>query len=223
MLIVDVFNVLHASGAPGSPWVRRLRPADLREALGISRWRSERVVLVYDGTGGQPPDRTLRRSVDAGIDLPAAHPGITEVYARAGGSDADADRVIESLLEREDRLGRGSRSEVVSSDGRVRAAAVAVRAKVLRSEEFLRLLADDVRKRLRREDDADGGRPDFARDVGMDPGRTAYWLRELGMTTGTGPKTPQDCGPEVNPDDLDTGKILEEHDERKKARHRDRR
>ncbi len=173
-----------------------------------------------DGTGGRPPEHTLRRSVDSGLDLDSTvrEGGVTEIHARAGDSGPDADSVIESLLDHESRAGRARQAIVVSSDRRVRAAAAGARARVVSSEEFLEALAHDLRKRASRRTEAHGGRPDFATDEGLDAGRTMYWLRELGIVPTPDEATGQDCAPTVNPDDVDMGEILRRHDAKKRAR-----
>lgn len=237
MLILDTFNILHATGKVG---LGRLDPGRLRELIRYSRWRSDRVVMVSDGPGprGGEGRRTLKQAVD--VDAAALGSDISEVFAGSGGGRTDADAVIEALLEREEHFGRARQAVVVSSDKRVRAAAVGVRAQAMSSEDFLRKLAEDVAKSHARAADHTGGRPDFAQDGGMDAGRTAYWLREFGLAPdprgkaandaeapsesdeavidralndpGPGDRRPrparEDSRPEINPDDVDMGEIL---------------
>jgi hypothetical protein len=237
MLILDTFNILHATGKVG---LGRLDPGRLRELICFSRWRSERVVMVIDGPGprGGHGRRTLKQAVD--IDAAALDSDISEVFAASGGGRADADAVIEALLEREEHFGRARQAVVVSSDKRVRAAAVGARARAISSEDFLRQLAEDVAKSHARAADQTGGRPEFAQDSGMDAGRTAYWLREFGLApdprgragdhaeastgaddaainrplkdVGSGDRRSrlagEDSRPEINPDDVDMGEIL---------------
>ena len=220
VVIIDTFNVLHAAGKAG---MGRLTVGMLRGLIEISRWRGEHVVLVSDGPGppGGEGRRTLRRGEDAGPDLPANQPGVSEVFAASGGaahsgagSRSDADGVIEALLEREEGLGRGRQVLVVSSDKRVRAAAVGVRARGLSSEDFLDKLAEDARKSRARAVDQTGGRPDFAQDGGMDAGRTKYWLREFAEPAPAAepgkPYGPASAihSPEPRPEDVDMEKIL---------------
>jgi predicted RNA-binding protein with PIN domain len=185
LLIIDAFNVLHASAKAG---LGRIDVGRLRTLIEHSHWTGEHVVLVFDGSGGprSPGRDSLRRPEDAGLDLESKGSGISEVYAargdgERGGGRGDADSVIESLLDREELMGRGRLATVVSSDKRVRAAATGVRAKSLSSEQFLHRLAEDVRKVHAKAEGRAGGRPEFATDEGMDAGRTEYWLREFGL------------------------------------------
>jgi predicted RNA-binding protein with PIN domain len=227
VLIVDAFNVLHASAKAG---LGRIDVARLKALIEHSHWGGEHVVLVFDGPGGpsSPARTTLRRAVDAGLDLESRASGISDVYAAGGAGHADADSVIESLLEREEQMGRGRLAMVVSSDKRVRAAATGARAKSITSEEFLRKLADDVRKAHARAQNQHGGRPGFATDEGVDAGRTEYWLREFGLGVDGKPDTPptpprppavggdrtpakserEEWGGKIDADDLDMDKIL---------------
>lgn len=230
VLIVDAFNVLHAAPAAG---LGRLDAPTLKHLIAQSRWASGHTVLVYDGRGGRSaPARAARaslsRPIDAGLALGSRESGISEVFAGAGGEGErgggergmgiDADTVIESLIEREDGLGRGRQTVVVSSDKRLRAAAAGARARTLTSEAFLKSLADDARKRIAGREKGSGGRPRAATDEGVEAGRTEFWLREFGV--GDRPPSPpfspgrpeQHCGQEINPDDVDMGEILRGHD-----------
>jgi hypothetical protein len=199
MVILDAYNVLHAGPGAG---VGHLALSRLRQWIAASRYASDHVVLVLDGTGSGD---TLKSSADPGLDLASKPTGITEIHA---GPGRDADSVIESLLEREDRLGRGRRALVVSSDKRVRAAATAARSKVMASDIFLGKLVEDLHKAHARREDQTGGRPDFAQDGGMDPGRTDYWLQEFGLTgDAAAPGRPRPA--EIDEGDLDMGKWLD--------------
>jgi hypothetical protein len=243
VLIVDAFNVLHASSKAG---LGRIDVARLKALIAHSHWASEHVVLVFDGTGGRaaPGRGSLRHPADAGLDLESRGAGISEVYAGGGGADgSDADAVIESLLEREEQMGRGRLAIVVSSDKRVRAAATGARAKSITSDDFLERLAEDVRKAHERAKKKDGGRPEFATDAGADEGRTEYWLREFGVdgagpeamrstARGAEPRKPRDAAGEaggigeewrekIEADDLDMGKILRQYPPTKNTRDRD--
>lgn len=223
MLIVDAFNVLHASAAAG---LGRLDAGVLKALIAQSRWAREHTVLVFDGRGGPGPAgntarASLLRPVDAGLALDSRESGISEVFAGSGGGGpgagaapgVDADTVIESLIEREDDLGRGRRTVVVSSDKRLRAAAAGARARTLTSEAFLNALASDARKRIARRDQSTGGRPLAATDEGADAARTEYWLRAFGVSEQAGPpRGPQVCGPGGDPDDLDGLKALDSLD-----------
>ncbi len=222
VLIVDAFNVLHAAPAAG---LGRLDAPTLKHLIAQSRWASGHTVLVYDGRGGRSaPARAARaslsRPIDAGLALGSRESGISEVFAGAGGAEeaggagTDADTVIESLIEREDGLGRGRQTVVVSSDKRLRAAAAGARARTLTSEAFLKSLAEDARKRIAGREQGSGGRPRAATDEGVEAGRTEFWLREFGVgdRPSSFPSPPgrpeQHCGQEINPDDVDMGEIL---------------
>lgn len=211
MLILDAFNVLHASFTVG---LGRLNAAQLRALIARSRWAGEHTVLVFDGSGGpKAPDRaSLRRPIDAGLSLESRSSGISEVYAAGGvlaGGPGDADTVIESLIEREEQMGRGRLTVVVSSDKRIRAAAAGARARSLTSEAFLKALVDDARKSQARERSRTGDRPHFATDEGADEGRAEYWIRELGVgERAEAGRAEQECVPQIDPDDVDMGEIL---------------
>jgi hypothetical protein len=250
VLIVDAFNVLHASVQAG---LGRIDTNRLKALISHSHWGTAHVVLVFDGSGGpRAPGRgSLRRAAEAGLELESRGSGISEIYA-GGGADRestgglDADAVIESLLEREERMGRGRQATVVSSDKRVRAAATGARAKSIGSEEFLKRLAEDVRKAHERAKRKDGGRPGFATDEGADSGRTEYWLREFGLDGARGrgkasarggkrgdhSKSLDDAAPAgdrhsedwrttIDADDLDMARILRQHPPNKASRDED--
>jgi hypothetical protein len=209
VLILDTYNILHAGRAAGVGAVDVHR---LREWIGASRFASEHVVLVFDGAKGSPGPATLRAPNEPGVALQSKASGISELHA---GPGRDADSIIEAILEHQDRLGRGRQAAVVSSDKRLRAAATAARATAIGSAAFLKMLAEDVRKRQSRRDAQRGGRPLHATDEGADPARTDYWLREfaedLSLTDASSetpsPQTPTSA-PEVDLDSIDMEALL---------------
>lgn len=197
MLILDTNNVLHAASKVGAG---RIDAALLKQWIQTGRYRSEQIVLVFDGRGGR---ETLQSPVEVGFSLGSAPGGFHEVHA---GPGCDADTVIESLLEHEDRLGRGRLAVVVSTDKRVRAAAAAARARSVTSEAFLRLLVEDLRSRDAATRRATGGRPDFATDEGSDAGRTEYWMRQFGLVDEPGNKSDAPRAP-AEPTEAEIGAI----------------
>lgn len=171
MLIIDVFNVLHAApkvtpelGMAGVGGLVRLG-----RAIPLSRFGGEPAWLVCDGTAG-------------GLGAQMAEQVNTDlVHVMCAGPGKDADALIEHQLDQLERAGRLGGVLVISSDRRVQAAAVGVRVRWLSSESFLQALADDLRRRGRAEHQRTGGRPELAARDGLDAEAAAAWLREFGL------------------------------------------
>lgn len=186
MLIVDVFNVLHAApkaapelGMAGSGGLVRLG-----RAIPLSRFGGEPAWLVCDGTAG---GLGARLAEQVNTDL---------VHVICAGPGKDADALIEQQLDHLERAGRLGGVMVVSNDRRVQAAAVGVRARWMSSDAFLSALADDLRRRGRAEHQRTGGRPELAAREALDEGAAAAWLREFGFA---GPATPAASGEASSP------------------------
>lgn len=172
MLVIDLFNVLHAvpkaarelGGWRGRGSVDIERLASL---IAASRFAGEPVWLVCDGTGG---GRARRGEEELG--------NVRVLYA---GPGKDADSLIERILDDLERCGKLGGLGVVSSDRRVQAAAVGVRVRWMTSEAFVRLLVDDAARAERARQGRTGGRPEFATRDKLDDQATAVWMREFGF------------------------------------------
>ena len=179
MLLVDAYNVVRAQ------WVlpASRRGLDVRGLIGLigrSRFAGRRLRVVVDG---RPSPDWLRHGV---YDTLAGH-----AWSRLGraeivfsGRDAEADDVIEEILDRT----RGVAITVVSSDRRLVRAAGRAGADQIGNGSFLRLLNEDL-------DRADAERlPAFAAEVPLDPESVAHWMREFGFEPPP-PQRPAPAGP----------------------------
>lgn len=167
MLLVDVFNVVHAV-PKAAPELGGISIDGLVPLINAGRFSGEPVWLVCDGTGGG------RARWNDG----AAHGNVRMMFAGPGN---DADSLIERILDELERSGRLGGVVVVSSDRRVQAAAVGVRVRWMNSEQFVRLLVDDAAKAERDRQRGTGGRPSFATRESLDQEATAAWMREFGF------------------------------------------
>lgn len=177
MLIVDVFNVVHAAASARHP-LHPLSPHRLFDLVALGRYRSAPAWLVCDGTAGG-----LARSTDRPSGLADA-PGPRFLFA---GPGQDADSLIEALLDRLHAAGRAHVALVVSSDRRVQQAAVGVRARWAASPAFLELLTQDARRAAAHERLRTGDRPDFAARDALDRDSVAHWLRAFGVAPDAPP------------------------------------
>jgi predicted RNA-binding protein with PIN domain len=126
VLLIDAYNVLHAAANLG-PDYAGLGLNRLITMLNRSRWASEKVALVCDGT--------------AKTDLPEPPRQIRVIYA---GPGRDADSLIERMIDQS----TGARDLiVVSNDNRIRKYARRSKARVLGSERFLKIAAQQVTPR----------------------------------------------------------------------------
>lgn len=138
MLLVDVYNVLHVTGVL-PPDLAGLDVSELGELIDVSRYRNNKTLLVCDGFGAPTVDDREAHAYLRGQE-PAARDYVGILFAGRGN---EADSLIERLLE---RFGGSRRVTVVSSDQRLKRAAKRAKARHVRSEDFLRDLADDARR-----------------------------------------------------------------------------
>lgn len=159
-LLIDTYNVLHLAAASPDA-LSGLDVAGLAELVAAHGMGSSReATLVCDGTKG-PTDGESSRQIAPGV------------MVRYAGSGADADTLLERLIE-EDSAPR--RLLVVSSDRRVQRAAQRRRARVESSEVFLRRLIE----RARRAGKASTGANPLRAQVPLDVYSTAGWMRVFG-------------------------------------------
>lgn len=156
MILVDAYNVLHATSAL-PPDLSGLGLDDLADLIGQSRYANRPVRLVCDGT--RPA--TVRGSAEPAGDFRI-------MYA---GRGREADDVIEQLL-RDTTYPR--ETLVVSSDRRIRRAAGRRGARSLAADAFLGQLAAD-RNRERQ-----APLPSFATQIPLDAYSVAVWAQEFG-------------------------------------------
>jgi len=128
--------------------------------LAASRYARRRITLVCDG--GASGSRSGVR--------------IDGVYVLYSGHEAEADDMIEMLIE---KYHRGNPLDVVSTDRRLRKAARRVGAGSIRSEDFLARLAED----------ASGPKPfpgnALRKQVPLDAYSVRAWCREFGVPEST--------------------------------------
>jgi predicted RNA-binding protein with PIN domain len=160
-LIIDGYNLLHASGVFGEERGRRgfeqsrLKLLDLlADLLGDE---AERTIVVFDAANA--PD---------GLPGRYRHRGLTVLFAR---HYPDADSLIEELVEADNSPGG---LVVVSGDRRIAAAARRRRATPIDSD---RWLAEARAARARRGRSADGKPPEP-----QSPSEVRAWLAEFGIT-----------------------------------------
>jgi len=138
-LIIDGYNLLHASGVfgdeRGARGFEKSRLALLDMLVDLLGDEASRTVVVFDAA--RAPD---------GLPARLTHGGIRVWFAR---EYPDADSLIEELVE-EDRA--PSSLVVVSSDRRLQVAARRRRASAVSSEEWLAKLREERRRRRRPSD-----------------------------------------------------------------------
>lgn len=181
MLLLDVYNLLHAAPKV-SPDLAGLDVHELARMVGASGLGATGALLICDGTGGRSA-RLNDRSTRDDPHAPEIDPREAEVRILYAGPGKDADTVIERRLDALEAKGQARRALVVSSDRRVQAAAVGVRAKWATSEDFLGALLRERQIRAKRDHASTGGKPAFARAAPLDPASTAWWMREFGIET----------------------------------------
>ena len=151
-LIIDCYNVLHATMPPG---LAGMDEAGLCRAVARSIWRGERTVVVCDGS---VKPHTISESPVASVEL---------IYSGPGRS---ADDVILEMIE-SDTAPR--RLVVVSTDRELRKAARRRRARALTSEEFIHILATPL---------APGADPvGRAASSPLDKAQVDRWLKQFGF------------------------------------------
>jgi hypothetical protein len=185
-LIIDGYNLLHASGILG----RGLGPGGLqrsRQALldflaeSLDPHEVSRTIVVFDAAGGP-----------RGLASRAQHRGLCVRYA---AGKADADELIEELI-REDTAPRSL--VVVSSDHRLHRAARRRKAQAIDSDRWHSELLRQRRARL------DPREPALRPSGPLSPYEVAFWLREFGAAGAEPPETspPADPFPPGYADDL---------------------
>ncbi|MEN0019429.1 MAG: NYN domain-containing protein [Planctomycetota bacterium] len=199
MLLIDVYNVLHAGSADPRVAAGLAGPMDtpgLARLLAASRYRRRARCLVcdgapgadalgkkFDGSGklGQP------QRLDAGRIRFRAF-GAEVLYAGGGRS---ADDLIEAVLADDP----GVRDVlVVSSDRRLQRSARRRRAASITSQAFLRQLVSDSEGASRSD------LPGFATDVPLDAYSVAHWLSAFGYEVRDAPElAPEVPKPTVGP------------------------
>lgn len=172
MLLIDAFNVLHATGVLPEH-LAGLELAGLAALVERSRHAGRPVTFVCDGV--RP---------GAGHAGPsAARIGDASVLYAGGGREADAE--IEKIIE---RSSFASRLLVVSSDNRIRKASRRRGAAWIRSESFLKQLAED----------AERSRPDplpsFVHEIPLSPAEVGHWLEVFGLEAGSAPEAVRNSG-----------------------------
>ena len=155
-IIIDGHNLLHS--------IRKLNEdlesiSDVQLCQAINRYLKligQKGEIIFDGTG--PPDKS-------GFD------NISNLEVLFAGRDTDADTVIEHKI----RLNTApKRLTIVSSDRRLRKAAQARKATVLKSEAFWAVLEKQLsRKRLAKEPEE--------KQQGLNEGETRLWMRFFGL------------------------------------------
>lgn len=155
MLLVDAFNLIHAS--------RDLTGvADLLSRLAFGRHAGKDITLVCDGSV-EPRDAHEQAVVTRCLS------GSRSRRVLYAGPHREADDLIEELL-REAR--DPSRVTLVSSDRRLRQAAARVGAACVESRDFLRDLDEDGARRARLHE-----RPEPV----LDRASVAWWMGEFGL------------------------------------------
>jgi predicted RNA-binding protein with PIN domain len=163
VLILDTFNILHARRSPA--W----GVGALLAALDSGRYAGRDITLVCDGEVGA-------RSAHEQAAITRLISGSRSRRVLHAGSHREADDLIEDLLaEWSAPVGRRAGGLiVVSTDRRVRAAALCVGAESLSAREFLDHLDADLAPRSR---DALAERP------AVDQPAVAWWINYFGLTT----------------------------------------
>lgn len=165
MLIVDAFNVLHASRDLAGV-------ADLLERLEFGRYAGRDVTLVCDGSVGtrDPHEQAL---------ITRRLSGSRSRRVLYAGPHREADDLIEELLH---EAREASRVTLVSSDRRLRSAAARVGASCIASRDFLRDLQEDLARRTR-----------GASSPGpfLDRASVERWMTEFGVSAGGEPLPPR--------------------------------
>lgn len=171
MLLIDVYNVLHVTGVL-PPDLAGLDVLELGELIGVSRYRNGKTLLVCDGFGAPTVDDRESYAYLAGRE-PNARDYAGILFA---GRGREADWLIERLLE---RFGGSRRVTVVSSDKRLKRAAGRAKARHVRSEDFLKDLAEDARRttRLPRAHRPKG----LGDDTSLSKDEVALWARQFGL------------------------------------------
>ncbi len=166
MLLIDAYNVLHATDAMPAEFAD-IDVAGLVSLLSRTRYAGTPTTIVCDGV--RP---------GAGHAGPSATTiGDTRVLYAGGGREADDE--IERLLAKTSFAGR---MLVVSSDKRIQRAARRRRAGWTRSTTFLREIARDLsRKRVE-------PLPKWVHEIPLGAEGVAVWMAEFGLGEDWGPR-----------------------------------
>lgn len=165
MLVLDTYNILHASGVLPIE-LAGLDTQSLVQLLSVSRFRHREVVMVCDGGG--PSDSAGRRLGEG-----RARGTIRVVFA---GARRQADDEIERIIAEQPRT-KGL--TIVSSDRRIKKAAKAKGFEHQDSPSFLRMLAADWSAHQSRSPDP-RAHP-HREEIPLDPASVAVWARHLGV------------------------------------------
>ncbi|XVJ58143.1 MAG: NYN domain-containing protein [Tepidisphaera sp.] len=160
MLIVDVYNILHArrSGTGADVW----SVATLLDALSFGRYAGEEIVLVCDGS----PERVAERSGgEGGRDSGRVR---RVLFANTPPHNREADDLIEELAE---DAADPRRVTIVSSDRRLRTFAARLHARSVTARDFLAHLATDIAKQAAR-----GARARREDAEPLDAASVAWWM-----------------------------------------------
>lgn len=165
-LLIDGYNLMHAAGQ----MARKFKPEQFRQvrtrflnhlADALGPIESALTTVVFDASA--PPEH---------LPSQTSHKGLTVVYAT---TDPDADTRIETLIAQHPSP---RKLTVVSTDHRIRQAAVRRKAQAMTADAFLSDLAERKRKqkasRLPQADTDAAERP-----VAPDQAEAAYWMREF--------------------------------------------
>ena len=157
-IIVDGYNVLHATKWLASPWKGASR-AELCNLLGqLSRVSNEKIIVVFDAVA---PDSPVGMGKELAVDV---------VYSGHGRS---ADDVIIKMINKSS----GPRDlTVVSSDRQIRTAAKSRGCKVRPAGEFLKASSRQLSRALRKR----AIEPE-EKTKGLDPEESRRWLEEFGI------------------------------------------
>ena len=145
-LIIDTYNVLHVTGIL-PPDLAGIETEDLAGLIRESRYRSDAVYLVCDGTPTLPNPRK-----SSSTHAPASardgrgqshHVSRRRVKVMYSGVHQSADELIERMI---DRSTSPKRLIVVSSDNRILRSARRRRCRTIRSDDFLAQLEHDARR-----------------------------------------------------------------------------
>jgi uncharacterized protein len=180
-LVIDGYNLLHASGILG----RGIGPGGLersRNALlnflaeSLEERELAQTTVVFDAREAPP-----------GLPRTVRHRGITVCFAEKG---SDADEMIEGLI-RADSSPR--RLTIVSSDHRLHRAARRRGAKPIDSD---RWYADTLRARIERSRRDQGGTKPSGPAT---DGEVKFWLRQFGLDEAASDGKPADDAPHDSP------------------------
>lgn len=157
-LLIDGYNVLHASWQCGGPFTDAGRGKFVELLTAWARRRRESVVIVFDGA--LPRGETFQQPADTPV----------EVIFSGGNHTADSvieDRILASSAPR--------RLLVVSSDHEVRIAARRRRCRTLTSDDFVQTVRRDLARRGR------PGEP-AQKTEGLENQDVDEWLKTFGLS-----------------------------------------